>query len=139
MQIQSPLCARIKRIFRIDTLSRMKVRIYEYAKCSTCRNALKFLDRRKVDYEKLPIVDTPPTKAELRKMLAAQGGNVKKLFNTSGEVYRAMKIGERLPSMSDTEALDLLASNGKLIKRPFVFAGDNGLVGFKEEDWKKVF
>ena len=114
-----------------------KVRIYEYAKCSTCRNALKFLDRNGIAYEKVPIVDTPPTKTELRKMLAAQGGNLKKLFNTSGEVYRELRIGEKLTSMSVDQALDLLASNGKLIKRPFVLAGETGLVGFKEEDWKK--
>lgn len=116
-----------------------KVRIYEYSKCSTCRNALKFLDRNNIVYEKLPIVETPPTKAELRKMLVAQGGNVKKLFNTSGELYREMKISTKINSMSEGETLDLLAANGKLIKRPFVLAGDTGLVGFKEDDWKKVF
>jgi len=115
-----------------------KVRIYEYAKCSTCRNALKFLDSNGIAYEKVPIVDKPPTKAELKKMLAAQGGNIKKLFNTSGEVYRLMKIGEKLGAMTEDQALDLLAANGKLIKRPFVLAGDTGIVGFKEEDWKKV-
>jgi arsenate reductase len=116
-----------------------QVRIYEYSKCSTCRNALKFLDRNDIAYEKVPIVETPPTKAELRKMLAAQGGKMKKLFNTSGEVYREMKISAKIVSMSEDEALELLASNGKLIKRPFVFAGETGLVGFKEDDWKKVF
>jgi len=116
----------------------MRVRIYENSKCSTCRKALKFLDNRNVAYEKVPIVETPPTKAELKKMLALQGGNLKKLFNTSGEVYRAMKIGERLPSMSESEALELLASNGKLIKRPFALAGDKGLVGFNEDEWKKL-
>jgi len=115
-----------------------KIRIYEYSKCSTCRKALKFLDNSKVHYEKVPIVETPPAKAELKKMLALQGGNLKKLFNTSGEVYRAMKIGEKLPSMSESEALDLLASNGKLIKRPFALTGDKGLVGFNEDEWKKL-
>ena len=116
-----------------------KLRIYEYSKCSTCRNALKFLDQHKVDYDKIPIVETPPTKAELRQMLAAQGGNLKKLFNTSGEVYREMKISEKIASMSESEALDLLASNGKLIKRPFVLGDKTGMVGFKEDDWKKAF
>jgi arsenate reductase len=116
-----------------------RIRVYEYSKCSTCRNALKFLDRTGVDYEKVPIVETPPTKAELRQMLAAQGGNLKKLFNTSGELYRDMKINTKLASMSESEALDLLAAHGKLIKRPFVIAGDKGLIGFKEDDWKKVF
>ncbi len=113
-----------------------KVRIYEYAKCSTCRNALKFLDRHNIGYEKLPIVETPPNKTELRRMLAAYGGNIKKLFNTSGELYREMKIGSKLDSLSDTEALDLLAAHGKLIKRPFLLGENAALVGFKEEDWK---
>jgi len=116
----------------------MKFRIYEYSKCSTCRKALKFLDNSNVAYEKVPIVETPPTKAELKKMLALQGRNLKKLFNTSGEVYRTMKIGEKLASMSESEALELLASNGKLIKRPFALAGDKGLVGFNEDEWKKL-
>jgi len=116
-----------------------KTKIYEYAKCSTCRNALKFLDQRNVDYQKVAIVETPPSKAELRKMLAAQNGNIKKLFNTSGEVYREMKIGAKIESITVDEALDLLASNGKLIKRPFVITGDTGLLGFREEDWKKLF
>jgi len=115
-----------------------KVRIYEYAKCSTCRSALKFLDQHEVDYEKIPIVETPPTKAELKKMLASVGGNIRKLFNTSGELYREMKVGLKLDSMTESEALDLLASNGKLIKRPFVIFGGSGLVGFKEEEWKKI-
>ena len=116
----------------------MRVRIYDYSKCSTCRKALKFLDNSKVAYEKVPIVETPPTKAELRKMLALQGGNLKKLFNTTGEVYREMKIGEKLRFMSESEALELLASNGKLIKRPFALFGDKGLVGFNEDEWKKL-
>jgi len=114
------------------------VRIYEYSKCSTCRNALKFLDQHHVEYDKVPIVETPPTKTELRKMLASIGGNIKKLFNTSGEPYREMKIGARLDSMTESEALDLLAAHGKLIKRPFVLFDESGLVGFKEEDWKKI-
>src|SRR3954454_24212300 len=95
-----------------------KIKIYEYAKCSTCRNALKFLHRHHVEYEKRAIVETPPTRAELKQMLAAQGGNLKKLFNTSGEVYREMKLGPKLESMKVDDALDLLASNGRLIKRP---------------------
>jgi arsenate reductase-like glutaredoxin family protein len=82
-------------------------------------------------------VETPPTKAELKKRLALQGGNLKKLFNTSGEVYGGMKIGEKLPSMSESEALELLASNGTRIKRPFALA-DKGLVGFNEDGWKKL-
>jgi arsenate reductase len=93
----------------------------------------------RVDYEKIPIVDSPPTKAELNKMLAAYGGSIKKLFNTSGELYREMKIGSKLNLMSEAEAIELLASHGKLVKRPFVLAGDTCLIGFKEDAWKRVF
>jgi Spx/MgsR family transcriptional regulator len=97
---------------------------------------MKFLDRNNVAYEKIPILETPPTRVDLKRMLAAQGGNVKKLFNTSGEVYREMKIGEKLKTMTIDDALDLLASNGRLVKRPFVLSDDAALVGFNEEVWK---
>lgn len=113
-----------------------KAKIYEYQNCSTCKKALKFLDSNGVTYERVPIVERPPTIAELKKMLAAQGGNLKKLFNTSGEQYRALKLGEKLATMKQDEALALLAANGKLVKRPFLLVGETGLVGFNEEEWK---
>lgn len=113
------------------------LKVYEYAGCSTCKNALKFLDARKVAYERIPIVEKPPTVAELKRMLA-HVGELKKLFNTSGQVYREMKLGEKLPSLSEAEALKLLAANGKLIKRPFALSATQGLVGFKEAEWKKL-
>lgn len=116
----------------------MKPKVYEYEGCSTCRKALKFLDAKRVAYERVPIVETPPSKAELKEMLA-RAGDVRKLFNTSGLLYREMKIGARLPSMSEDEALTLLSRHGKLVKRPFVLLKDRGLLGFKEEEWKAAF
>lgn len=116
----------------------MKVTIYEYAKCSTCRKALKFLDERGVAYEKKPIVDTPPSRRELEKMLA-QVGELKKLFNTSGELYRELKVSEKLKTMTQDQALDLLAKHGKLVKRPFLLCGETGLVGFDEARWSEAF
>ena len=116
-----------------------KLKVYEYANCSTCKNALKFLAKKKIPYEAVPIVDQPPTVAELKKMLALYDGKIGKLFNTSGLQYREMKLGEKLPKMSEGEALALLAKNGKLVKRPFALAGDKGRVGFKEDEWKKDF
>lgn len=113
------------------------LKVYEYDKCSTCKKALKFLDGRKVAYERIPIVDRPPTMTELKKMLSFVG-DIRKLFNTSGLVYRELKLGEKLPSMSEAEALKLLAANGKLIKRPFALKADQGVVGFKEAEWKKL-
>ena len=120
----------------------MSTKIYEYKGCSTCQKALKFLNARKIAYEKKAIVDEPPSKAELKKMLEmlqAKGGSIKNLFNTSGLVYREMKLGDKLPGMSESEALTLLSKNGKLVKRPFILTAKTGLVGFKEAEWKKIF
>lgn len=116
----------------------MPVRVYEYAKCSTCRQARTFLDGRKAAYTAVPIVDTPPSLAELKTMLGYLG-DLKRLFNTSGVVYREMGLGEKLKTMSEDEALRLLSRNGKLVKRPFVLLKDRGLVGFKEQEWKAAF
>jgi Spx/MgsR family transcriptional regulator len=110
-----------------------KWRVYEYAKCSTCRKALKFLEARGIPYEAVPIVEQPPTLAELKAM-RKKGVELKRLFNASGELYREMKISEKLPDMSEDEALALLAKHGKLVKRPFV--PERGLVGFDEAQWK---
>ena len=114
------------------------LQVYEYAGCSTCKKALKFLDQRGVAYEKIAIVEQPPTITELKRMLAFQGGEIRKLFNTSGQVYRELKLGEKLPAMTEAEALQLLASNGKLVKRPFLLSATQGLVGFSEAAWAKV-
>lgn len=115
------------------------IKVYEYDKCSTCKNALKFLDAKKVSYKRFAIVETPPAIADLRKMLAAQQNDMKKLFNTSGQMYRELGISEKLPKMSETEALELLSKHGKLVKRPFVIGDTVALVGFKEDEWKQTF
>lgn len=112
-----------------------KWKVYEYGGCSTCKKALKFLDAKKVAYEKVDITTVPPTPAELKAMLG-HVKDIRKLFNTSGLVYKEMKLSEKLPEMSEKEALGLLAQNGRLVKRPFVLGGDFGLVGFKEDEWK---
>lgn len=113
-------------------------KFYEYSKCSTCRNAKKFLDRNSVKYQAIPIVERPPTRAELKRMLGHLG-DFKKLFNTSGELYRELKISDRLKAgMTESEALELLSRNGKLIKRPFLLFDKGGTVGFKEDVWKKL-
>ncbi len=116
----------------------MTVRVYEYEKCSTCRQALKFLDARKAAYQRVPIVEQPPTLAELKTMLAFVG-DLRRLFNTSGVVYREMGLVDKLKTMSQGEALALLAKHGKLVKRPFVLLQDRGLLGFKEDEWKAAF
>ncbi len=113
----------------------MSVRVYEYSGCSTCRKALKFLEARGVAFTAVPIVEQPPTAAELKAMAGKVG--LKRLFNTSGVLYRELKISEKLPAMSETQALALLSKNGKLVKRPFV--PEKGLVGFDEAAWKAAF
>ena len=118
------------------------MKVYEYKNCSTCKKALQFLDKKKVRYQKLAIVETPPSVSELKKMLnflKARGGSFKNLFNTSGEQYRSLKIGDKIKAgLSEEDALKLLSENGKLIKRPFLLTDSDGVVGFKEEEWKKL-
>lgn len=113
----------------------MKLRLYEYKNCDTCRRAKKFLEARGVTFEAIPIREQPPTKAELKRMLALYEGDLRRLFNTSGGDYKAMNLATRLPKLPVDEALDLLAANGNLVKRPFLLADQCGLVGFKEAEW----
>lgn len=117
----------------------MKTRVYAYAKCSTCRKALKFLNDRDVAVETIDIVTAPPSKAELSRIQKLAGVPLKKLFNTSGQSYRDGRFGERLPSMSDSQALEALAADGKLVKRPLVVGKDFALVGFDEGAYGKRF
>lgn len=117
----------------------MSVRIYTYDKCDTCRRALRFLDEAGVEFEKRAIRETPPTVAELRVALAEYSGNVRRLFNVSGREYRALGVSEKLGSMSADEALELLANNGQLVKRPFVVGDGVVLVGFDCEVWRQAF
>ena len=116
-----------------------KVKIYQYKKCSTCVKALKFLNAKKVNYESVDITEKAPLKKELKEMLNFYDGEIKKLFNTSGVQYRELKIKDKIKEMTAKEAIDLLSGNGRLVKRPFILTGSNGLVGFKEDEWKKVF
>ena len=116
----------------------MSLRVYAYANCDTCRKALKFLAAKKVAHDVMPIREQPPTIAELRTMLGHVGGDLRKLFNTAGQDYRALDLKTRLPKMKVDEALALLASNGNLVKRPFALTKTTGVVGFREEEWAKL-
>ncbi|MBF0275589.1 MAG: arsenate reductase family protein [Nitrospinae bacterium] len=116
----------------------MSLKVYQYKKCSTCVKALKFLKAKGIDFIEIDITETPPGKEELKKMLAFQKGEIKKLFNTSGVVYREMNLSKRMKELSENEAIELLSSNGKLIKRPFLLTETLGVVGFKEEEWKNI-
>lgn len=115
------------------------MRIYTYKNCGTCKKALKWLDEKGIEYDNIPIRDTPPTVVELKAMLTAMDGNIRKLFNTSGQDYKALNMKEKLPTLSEQDALKLLAENGNLVKRPFVLAEGKATVGFKEEVWEELF
>jgi arsenate reductase (glutaredoxin) len=115
------------------------LRIYHYAKCTTCRKALAWLKAHSIALEAMDIVSQPPSVKELQTALEQSGLPLAKLFNTSGESYRAGNFKERLPTLSARQALTLLAADGKLIKRPLVFGPDFTLVGFDEKRYAEVF
>jgi len=109
---------------------------YLHPTCTTCESARQWLQKHAVAFVEKDIRTTPPTVAELRAMQAAQGGERKKLLNTSGIEYRKQGLAAKLPGMGDAEAHALLATNGMFIKRPFVLGPRGvGLVGFNEEKW----
>jgi len=114
------------------------IRIYIYEKCDTCRKALKFLAARGIEPQVVPIREQPPTKAELKRVLALMGGDLRKLFNTSGRDYKELGLRDRLQKMSEAEALDLLSKNGNLVKRPFLLTAESGTAGFKEAEWREL-
>ena len=109
--------------------------IYTLANCSTCRDATKWLHARGHAFDEKPVRETPPTPKELRTVLAAYDGKISRLFNTSGMDYRALGIAQKLPGLTADEALQLLAGNGRLVKRPFLVGHGVALVGFDEKTW----
>lgn len=113
------------------------LKVYAYQKCSTCRDALKWLDGHHVRHTVVAIRENPPTPAELKSALKLLGGDIRKLFNTSGMDYRALGMKDRLPAMTEAEAIDLLSKNGNLVKRPFLIGDGMALVGFKPETWRE--
>lgn len=110
----------------------------EYPKCSTCRKAKKWLEEHGVAFEDRHIVEQNPTEEELRAWWERSGLELKKFFNTSGNVYKELKLKDRLPEMTEEEKLALLAGNGMLVKRPLAVGEDFVLVGFKEAEWEKA-
>jgi arsenate reductase len=116
-----------------------KLKVYTLSNCGSCRAATKWLRGRGIAFEELAIRETPPTDAELRSALAAQGGEVRKLFNTSGQDYREQNLAVKLPGLSVPAALKLLRGNGRLVKRPFLIGDGRALVGFNEKAWATVF
>jgi arsenate reductase len=109
--------------------------VYAYRNCSTCRKAITRLEKNGIAFTEVAIREQPPTVAELQRVLKAVGGDVKRLFNTSGLDYRALGIAAQLPGLDTAAALALLASNGNLCKRPVVLGPKIAVVGFKPDEW----
>lgn len=106
-----------------------------YRKCSTCIKALKWLEANNVKFEERAIVEENPTYEELKEWYQKSGLPLKKFFNTSGVLYKEMKLKDKLLEMTEEEQLKLLATDGKLVKRPLVVGEGFVLTGFKESEW----
>mgnify|MGYP001005317309 FL=1 len=106
-----------------------------YPKCSTCQKAKKWLDEHQIAYTDRHILEQPPTYEELAAWHQRSGLPLKRFFNTSGLLYKSMGLKDKLPGMSEEEMLQLLATDGMLVKRPLLVGGDFVLVGFKEAQW----
>jgi len=113
------------------------MKVYSYSKCGTCRNAIKDLEAKKIKFEVIDITENPPSKKVLKSAVKVKG--LKKLFNTSGVQYRELKIKDKLKSMTEAQAIDLLASNGRLIKRPIAVDKDKITIGFNADEYKQVW
>ena len=109
-----------------------------YPKCSTCKKAMNWLDEHNVEFDQRHIVEDNPNVDELRLWHKMSDLPLRRFFNTSGMLYRDMGLKDKLPSMSEDEMYELLASNGMLVKRPLLVLDDTVLVGFKEKDWEAM-
>lgn len=109
-----------------------------YPKCTTCQKAKKWLEDNKIDYELRDIKLNNPTLEELTGWYRKSGLPLRKFFNTSGLLYKSLELKNKLPEMSETDMLKLLASDGMLVKRPILISGDKVLVGFKEPQWSEA-
>ena len=109
-----------------------------YPKCGTCQKARKYLEEKGIAFEDRNIKEQNPTADELKKWIEKSGLPIKKLFNTSGMLYRQMGLKDKLPDMSEQEMIELLATDGMLVKRPILVTEDKVLVGFKQAEWEQV-
>lgn len=113
------------------------MKFYGYKKCSTVKKAKKWLVEHSINFEEIDLIDTPPSKDEIKRIYEESGQELKKFFNTSGVKYRELGLKDVLKTASEDEMLELLASDGKLIKRPLLVANEKVLIGFKEDEYKK--
>lgn len=110
-----------------------------YPKCGTCQKAEKWLKANGIEYTYRPIKEENPTADELKNWLKQSGLPIAKFFNTSGLLYKEQNMKDKVKVLSESELIDILASNGMMVKRPILLAGDKVLVGFKEDEWQQLF
>lgn len=110
----------------------------EYPKCSTCKKAKKWLEEHNFEFGDRDIVKDNPNKEELKKWFKESGLPLKRFFNTSGIIYREMELKDKLPGMSEEEQLELLATNGMLVKRPLLITDEKIFTGFREAEWNSL-
>lgn len=116
-------------------MNEKKYLFLEYPQCSTCKKAKKWLEEKGVDFEDRNIKNDNPSKEELSAWLKLSGDTINKFFNTSGKIYKENNLKDKVKTATDDELLDLLASDGMLVKRPIVVTSTFVLIGFKEKDW----
>ncbi len=117
----------------------MTITFYSYPKCGTCRNAKKWLEANGVEFEEVHIVENPPSKDALKSLYETSGLELKKFLNTSGQKYRELGIKDKIKVASEDEILELLSSEGMLLKRPIVTDGKTVTVGFKEDQFAQTW
>jgi len=110
-----------------------------YPKCGTCQKAEKWLQTNKISYTYRPIKEENPTREELNTWITISGLNISKFFNTSGLLYKELNMKDKVKTLSTDELLDILAENGMMVKCPILLAKNQVLVGFKQEEWERVF
>ena len=114
------------------------MKVYCYSKCSTCQKALKYLKDNNISFEEIDIKNNPPSYEELFSFFKTSNLPVKKFVNTSGLLYKELNLKDKLPNMKDEEVLKLISTNGMLIKRPLLINNNQILLGFKEDEYKKI-
>lgn len=118
--------------------NKMSYLFLQYPKCSTCQKAKKWLQENHIEFTERNIVEKNPTAEELKKWHGISNLPLKKFFNTSGLVYKELQLKDKLSSMTEKEQYNLLATNGKLVKRPLIIGDNFILIGFKEKEWEKL-
>lgn len=115
------------------------IKFYQYPNCTTCKKAAKFLSGQGVSFEPIDIVQLTPTKDEFKDIVDRSGIEIKRLFNTHGAKYRELNLKDKLDTLSEDEKLELLASDGMLVKRPLAILGDKVTVGFNKQVYRETW